>query len=60
MNIEINIKGDKYVTLTPMNFAAAMVNQGIFKTDELEELAEYLLVFCRHNVTDNGAVCRED
>lgn len=60
MKIEINIEGDNYVTLTPINFANAMVNQGIFKTDELEELAEYLLVFCRHNVTDNGAVYRED
>lgn len=60
MKIEIHIKGDNLVLLTPMNFASAMVNQGLFKTDELEELAEYLLVFCRHNVTDNGEVCRED
>lgn len=56
MTIEINIKGDNYVLLTPMNFANAMVEQGIFKVDELEELAEYLLVFCRHNEDDRGCI----
>lgn len=60
MKIEIYIECEMNEVISPMNFAAAMVNQRIFKTDELEELAEYLLVFCRHNVTDNGAVCRED
>lgn len=35
--------------ITPMNFAAAMVNQELFKKAELEELAEYLLVYCKHN-----------
>lgn len=52
MTIEINIKGDNYVLLTPMNFVNAMMNQGLFKVDELEELAEYLLVFCKHNEED--------
>lgn len=52
MKIELNIEGDNYVILTPMKFANAMVNQGLFKVDELEELAEYLLVFCKHNEED--------
>lgn len=60
MKIEINIKGDDYGPLTPMNFANAMVGQELFKTAELKELAEYLLVYCKHNVTDNGTVCREE
>ena len=60
MKIEIYIEGKMNENISPMNFAATMVDQGLFKTDKLEELAEYLLVFCRHNVTDNGAVCRED
>ena len=54
LRIDIVEDGKGYSGFTPLNFANAMVNQGVFKRDELMELAEYLLVFCQHNEDDES------
>lgn len=35
--------------LNALEFATALVRQKVFGNDELEELAEYLLVYSKHN-----------
>ena len=52
IKISIDISGDGEM-LRPINFASAMIRQGIFNTDDLEQLAEHLLVFCKHS-KENG------
>lgn len=60
MTIQIYIESNTYEPLTPINFAAAMTNQHMFNTDQLEELAEYLLVHCKHDrMAEKGEILHE-
>ena len=47
--MRIEFHADNGEMLTPLEVANSVINQDTFKVDELNELAEYLKVYCRHH-----------
>ena len=47
--MRIEFHADNGEMLTPLEVANSLINQDTFKVDELNELAEYLKVYCRHH-----------
>ena len=47
--MKIEFHADNGEMLTPLEIANSLINQDLFKVDELRELAEHLQVYCRHH-----------
>jgi len=47
--MRIEFHADNGEMLTPLEIANSLINQDVFKVDELRELAEHLQVYCRHH-----------